>query len=65
MGKEGAHIKFGLGNPKERDHVENLGAHGRMILKWIFKSWMEWPALIWFSIGTDWGSNLQILQDGD
>ena len=35
-GKEGVHITFLLGNPKEKVHVENLDLHGKMILKWIF-----------------------------
>jgi hypothetical protein len=25
------------GNLKKRDHLENLGVNGRIILKWIFK----------------------------
>jgi hypothetical protein len=27
--------KLGLGNKKERDHVENLGIDSRIILEWI------------------------------
>jgi hypothetical protein len=44
-GKVGVHIKFRLGNPKERDLVEDLGIHGRMLLKWIIKSGIEWLGL--------------------
>jgi hypothetical protein len=28
---------FGGGNLKERDHLNALGIHGRIILKWILK----------------------------
>jgi hypothetical protein len=35
-----------LGNQRERDHLENPGAGGRIILRWNFKKWdvrgMEW-----------------------
>jgi len=30
---------FWSGDRRERDHLENLGVHGRIILKWIFKKW--------------------------
>jgi hypothetical protein len=33
---------------RERDHVENPGVDGRIILKWIFKNWsegMDWIGL--------------------
>jgi hypothetical protein len=36
---------FWWGNMRERDHLENLGVDGRVILKWVFKKWdgrMDW-----------------------
>jgi hypothetical protein len=31
------HAKFCLGNLKGRDHLEDLGVDGRIILEWILK----------------------------
>jgi hypothetical protein len=30
---------FWCGDLRERDHLEDLGVDGRIILKWIFKKW--------------------------
>jgi hypothetical protein len=42
------------GNLSERDHLEDLGIDGRLILKWIFRMWDvgAWTGLICLWIGT-------------
>jgi len=37
-----------MGKPEGRDHLEDLGVDGRIILKFIFKLWFEeaWTGLI-------------------
>jgi hypothetical protein len=43
-----------LGNLREKDHLEDLGIDGRMLLKWILKKTgaVAWIALVWLRIGT-------------
>jgi hypothetical protein len=39
-----------LGNPKERDHMKDLGVDGRIILKYVFKKgWGR--GFDWFDLG--------------
>ena len=47
------HTGFWWGDLTERDHLENLGIVGRMILKFIFKKWDAevWIGLIWLRMG--------------
>jgi hypothetical protein len=53
MGREEVHTGFWWGNLKERDHLEDGGVDGRIILRWIFKKWDVglWTGLIWLRIG--------------
>jgi hypothetical protein len=39
MGRGEVHIEFWLGNLSERDHLEDTGVDGRIILKWVFEKW--------------------------
>jgi hypothetical protein len=40
-------------NLKKIDHLEEPGADGRIILRWIFRKWyvMAWTGSIWLRIG--------------
>jgi len=42
---------------RERDHLEDRGVDGNVILKLIFKDWdgEAWTELIWIRIGTGGG----------
>jgi hypothetical protein len=47
-----------LGNLKERDHLEDLGAGVKIILEWILVKWCGrlWTGCIWLWIGNSIGS---------
>ena len=51
---EDVHTRFWWGDLRERDHLEDLGADGRIMLKWIFKKWdgKQLTGLICLRIGT-------------
>jgi len=44
-------------NLREGDHLEDPGADGRIILRWIFRNWdgEAWIGLIWLWRGTGGG----------
>jgi hypothetical protein len=41
-------------NLRERDHLEDPGIDGRIIVRWIFRKWDVgiWTGSSWISIGT-------------
>jgi len=45
------------GNLKKRDHLEDTGVDGIIILRWIFRKWNvgAWTGSSWLCIGTDGG----------
>jgi hypothetical protein len=44
--KKEVHTEFWWGNLRERDHLEDPGVGGRVILRWMFRKWkggcMDW-----------------------
>jgi hypothetical protein len=59
MGKSRGVYKIMMGNLRERDHLEDPGIDGRIILRCILKKWdgRALPGVIWLRIGTG-GGNL-------
>jgi len=48
------HRGFWWDNLRKRDHLEDIGVDGRIILKFILKTWdgEEWTGLMWLRITT-------------
>jgi hypothetical protein len=58
MGGGEVHTGFWWGNLMERNHLEDLGVDGRIILKHIFRKWDGvLTGLIWLKTGTGERSN--------
>jgi hypothetical protein len=53
-GRGEAYAGFWWGNLRERDHLEDPGIDGRIILRWIFRKWhvRERIGSSWLRIGT-------------
>jgi hypothetical protein len=53
-GKITACAEFWWGNLRERDHLEDSGVDGRIMLRWIFRNWDVgiWTGSSWLWIGT-------------
>ena len=49
------HTGVWWGNLRERDHLENVGIDGSIILMWIFRKWNRGvrTGLIWIRTGRD------------
>jgi len=56
-GGEEVYTGFWWGNLWERDHLEEPGVDGLIILRWIFRKCDvgAWTGLLWFRIGTGGG----------
>jgi len=53
-GRGEVYTGFGWGNLRERDHLDEPGIDGRIILRWIFRKWDvgALTGLIWLKTGT-------------
>jgi len=40
-----------VGNLRERDHLEDPGVYGRIILRWIFRKWNG--GMVWIDLAQD------------
>ena len=61
-----AYTGFLFGNLRERDHFENPGLDGRILLRWIFRKWgvRVWTGSSWLRIGTGGGRVNEVMNVG-
>jgi len=54
MGERRSAFRVLVGRPEERRPLGNLDIGGRILFKWIFKTWdgEAWTGLVWCRIGT-------------
>ena len=57
MGERRGVYRVLVGKPEGKDHLEDPGVGGRIILRWIFRKWDVgvWTGLILLRIGTGGG----------
>jgi len=52
-GRGEVHTVLWCGNLKERDHFENPGVDGRIILRWILRKWVGGGCTDWIDMAQD------------
>jgi len=57
QGRGEVYTGFWWGNLRDRDHLEDTGADGRIILRWTLRKWDvgAWTASVWLRLGTGGG----------
>jgi hypothetical protein len=57
MEERRGYAEFWWGNLRVRDHLENPGIDGKIIIIWILRKWYvgAWTGSAWFRIGTGGG----------
>jgi len=57
MGERRGVCRVLVGKPEGKNHLEESGIHGRIILTWIIKKWDmgAWTGSSWLRIGTGGG----------
>jgi hypothetical protein len=57
MGESRGVYRVFVGKPEGKSHLEDPGIDGRIILRWIFRTWdvRAWTGSIWLKVGTGGG----------